>query len=302
MCQITEIPSHFPIGNRKILYLGSFAHRTHHAAGVLPKISDDFGANFTYFDWPKMEFNEEKVVNEIVDYIRENPNNEIIVISLSFGEIIARKVFAKLTDSEAQRIKKYISICGVSFGDELKIPKVTYIAEKVKKQVLQVLTGKVGLGMRGRYGKWVRDITMSGMVDKSPTGLKDTGGSYDPEEKDIGILEQKGALILSRFSKATSIGMTPGTADRLQLILRQKKLDIEECNNRIPTDIIFSENDWQYINPYKNAEKLKKIHSNSNIIPVSDGKHADVTSRGAQYKKAILPALEELWGKASPLR
>lgn len=279
-CKIREIKprdeNDNPIETKKlVLHLGSFLHRTSFAAGDIPWITNSFGASFVTVDWPKMEFDEEKVLMQIHDYIKENNDKEFIISWLSFWEIVARKLFARLWEEEKKQIKLYISTCWVSDREELLLPKNIELVKKVNKKVLEILAwivGKVDRWLIWNKFKW---FASNNAVDRSQE-----------------VIENVWQHRINRHSKVASVWLNPWLVDRFFLMLDQK-IDNTQISDDIETVILYSDNDPTFVDPKENAKKLQQIHKNSRLQKLWNAWHGAFAEKPEMYNWVIEKLLKE---------
>jgi len=280
-CKIREIKpknsNNEPIESNKVfIHLGSFLHRTSFAAWDFSHIVNQAWAKFVTIDWPKAEFDEKKVLAQLLDYIKNNKGKEFIISWLSFWEIIARNLFSKLSKEEKKQVKLYISICWVSERGQLNLPKNIDLVKKVNKRVLEILAWVVWKIDRGLFGKKMRRVASKNAVDRSPEVIKD-------------VWEHK----ILRHVRAASVWINPWLIDRLFLILDQKSDNTK--NGDIESVILYSENDPTFISPEQNALQLKEIHTNSRLINLWKAGHAALVEKPEKYNSTLWLLIKEKW-------
>jgi len=286
-CKIMEIKpkdaNNVPMNtNRAVMHFGSFLHRSLSSVGNYPKVVNGTGSSYISVDWPKTEFDEEKVLTQLLEYFRTNKDKEFIFSGLSFGEIIARKLFARMTEEERKRVKLYVSICGVSEREQLTLPKSVDVVKKVNKRVLDILAGVVGVvGKidRGLFGNGPKHAAAKNAVDNS-------------EE----VINSVGVHKVLNLTRSASTGLNPGLIDRFVTILEQKAETIKK-NAEIRTAILYSKNDPTFTNPKENAMKLKEIHPNSSIISLGNAGHGALVERPGNYDPILKKLIEDAWKK-----
>lgn len=280
-CKIREIKpknsNNEPLETDKVfLHLGSFLHRTSFAAWDLSNMANEVWAKFVTVDWPKTEFDEEKVLSQLLDYIKDNKGKEFIISGLSFWEIVARNLFDKLSEEEKKQIKLYISICWVSEKDELNLPKHIDLVKKVNKKILEILAWVVWKVDRWWLWQTAKSFASKNAVDRSPEVVKN-------------IWNHK----IERHVKAASVWINPWLIDRLFLMLDQKagkakKSDIESV-------ILYSENDPTFTSPKQNALQLQEIHTNSKLVSLWDAWHAALVEKPEKYNTVLWGLIESKW-------
>ena len=85
--QYCKIHEKLPEGletKKALLALPGLMYRTHLSTGDLSDQVIDHHAAYIHFDYPKTEFDMDKVVKQISDYIEQAPYEEIVVMGISF--------------------------------------------------------------------------------------------------------------------------------------------------------------------------------------------------------------------------
>ncbi|MDD3302210.1 MAG: alpha/beta hydrolase [Candidatus Gracilibacteria bacterium] len=285
-CKVTEISpkdSNDKIipTNKIFIHLGSLIHRSKFALGDLPEIVNSNGAKFVSFDWPKTEFNLEKVLGQIHDYIKQNKDSEFILCGLSFGEVISRELLNILTPDERKKVKLYISLNGVSDANNIVLPNMPEIVKKnINNKIFKILSGFAGKVDRGLLGEKRKHFLSNNFIDKRQV-----------------IIDNVGEKRINNHRKAASIGVTPGLPDRFKLLLEQENLDIEIPD--VKTAILYSEDDSTFVNSKNNAEKLQEVHTNSEIISIGEAGHAALVEQPEKYNPVIDNLIKQVWKKES---
>ena len=265
--------------NKIFIYLWSIIHRTRFATGNLPDIVNSFWATFTNVDWPKTKFNEEEVLQQIIDYIYKNNDKEFIICSLSFGEIIARKLFKKLDENKKKQIKLYISISWVSTMDEINISKkVSFLAKDTTTNNITISVLKKIYWCLWKIDRWALWDKYRYFMSKGSVGFK-----WKVDYKKI-----------RRHLRCASIWINPWYVDRARLILKQ--MNVEKVPNAgIKTKILFSQDDTIYKDPESNAKKLKTIYSDSELINLWKAWHWALVEQPEKYDKVIKWLISDVW-------
>jgi hypothetical protein len=263
--------------DKVFLHLGSFMHRTHFSTGDLSHIVNKFWGKFVTFDWPKLEFNETKVIGQILDYIRKNKDKEFIVSWLSFWEIIARDLFEKLTEEEKKQIKLYISISWVSDRNELTMPKNVDLVKKINIKTLKILAWNIWKVDRWWLSKKLKHFVSNNAVDRRPE-----------------IVEKIWDFKINKHARSASLWMTPGLPERLLLILNQKNLRNKKPSY-IETAIIYSEDDPTYIDPKRNAIKIWNLYPNNVLFSLWEAWHAAFVEQPEKYNPIFESLIHETW-------
>ncbi|EKE27301.1 MAG: hypothetical protein ACD_3C00225G0004 [uncultured bacterium (gcode 4)] len=263
--------------DKVFLYFGSFIHRTSFAAWDLSGIVNKLWAKFVTVDWPKTEFEKEKVMDQLLEYIKNNKDKEFIIAGLSFWEIVARNLFERLNEEEKHQIKLYISICWVSEWGLLNLPKYIDLIKRVNKKILEILT----------WTAWKIDRCSLWNTSKRFISRKAVERSRE-------IVDNVWMHRIERHIKAASLWINPWLADRLLYVLEQ---DATECkNNEIETAILYSENDQTFDDPKQNALCLQKMHKKSILVNLWKAGHAALVERPEKYNEVLRKLLEDKWG------
>ncbi|MDD4151659.1 MAG: hypothetical protein PHR68_03525 [Candidatus Gracilibacteria bacterium] len=283
-CKITEVGN--KDSKKVVLALGSLIHRGKSAWGNMPEIvSKDFDAKFVSFDWPKKEYNNEQVLSQIEEYIKNSGAEEIVLAGLSFGNVVTKQLIEKLSPEIKAKIKGNISISGVAdFNNLAGMEAVGKLKKVVSNKVFGILVAKPLLGLAGK-------------TDRGTIGTKklENFASKNMVDPNTGISK----AILNKHIKAASLGLTPGLVDRFGKMLENDYSfpSTENIDNEIKTFSIYSSNDPTFNNPKENAQKVLQGKNNGKLIEIKDGGHAALVEQPKKYDKEIKKILFEIFKK-----
>lgn len=285
-CKVTEISpkdSNDKIipTNKIFIHLWSLIHRSKFALWDLPEIVNSNWAKFVSFDWPKTEFNLEKVLWQIHDYIKQNKDSEFILCWLSFWEVISRELLNILTPDERKKVKLYISLNWVSDANNIVLPNMPEIVKKnINNKIFKILSWFAWKVDRWLLWEKRKHFLSNNFIDKRQV-----------------IIDNVWEKRINNHRKAASIWVTPWLPDRFKLLLEQENLDIEIPD--VKTAILYSEDDSTFVNSKNNAEKLQEVHTNSEIISIWEAWHAALVEQPEKYNPVIDNLIKQVWKKES---
>ena len=279
-CAVTEFPAENKNSKKCLIALPWLMYRTHLTTLHLKDIVHKHDASFVFFDYPKTEFNIDTVTTQIIDYIKTNPYDEIVLMWLSFGEIVARRVIDALPPEIKKKVKHHISLNWVSTANDLSMKyKTMLMLCKIKSSHLNNLV----------WGFWKVDRKLNAFFTKSQVYNKimkqKIKKSTNTDEKHTIALQQKW------HQKSASLGFTPWYVDRARLILQEKN----DIKTNIPSSIIYSNNDEFFWKPKKTAENIgENIAAEKEIYEVEKWGHIAFVELPEQYDPIIEKVLEKV--------
>ena len=279
-CSVKEFLAPNKESKKCLIALPWLMYRTHHSTWDLKDLVHEHDASFVFFDYPKTEFNIDKVTTQIIDYIKNHPYDEIILMWLSFWEIVARQVIDRLPDDQKNKIKHHISSNWVSTANDLSVKYKTMLTScKIKSSLLNSLV----------WVFWKVDRKTNAFFTKSQVYNKimkqKIKNTNNPDEKHTIELKQK------RHQMSASLWFTPGYVDRARFILQEKNTTQID----IPSSIIYSNNDEFYSEPKSGAENItKNITAENKIYEVDKWWHIALVELPEQYNPVIEKILEKV--------
>lgn len=279
---------------RALLIFGSIFHRTQYPWWNIPSLTWKlYNSRFTTFDWPKQEFDKEKVRQQAIEYIENCWAEEIITVWLSFGHMVATDLISSLPDNLKNKIKWHISVCWVNSYENLNLwnkLSVTVLS-KISKNLAWVLWSidrnwfKIPLILSKRgFSTRLKNMFSKNMVLKSNLStLLDWNTPTDKKD-----------FLLRRHMKAASLGLTPGVVDRFKAMKENYWNDWTEYD--FPIVSLYSTDDGMFSDPKDNAESIiNKTVGDWQLIEVKDGWHASIVEKPDHWINPFFSALNKLW-------
>lgn len=285
-CRIIECG---PESKQAFIMLGSLIHRGPLAfdAFTSRKIGEEYGATTTIVDWPKDEFDPEKVVQQLAEYIEQSPYDSIILAGLSFGEVVLRQVVDRLSPDALQKIKLHLSVCGVATAEDIKIPGNTLLAKNTA-----LIRTRIARSLAGLVGRFERNTVP---LPKFTKHLISQTQVAPPEQCDPPLTAKRRVS----HQQAASLGITPAFSDRLAYMLEAK---VPENMHNFPTVAMYSTNDP--LIEKSGAEKILKTSSDqagSRLVEVENGWHCSVMEKPNIWEPALRSVLDGVWERKKPL-
>lgn len=277
-CSIREI---WPKDSKKVLLaLWSLFHRTKYSWWNLSDIvAKEFQARFVSVDWPKQEYNSEKVINQLIDYIENCGWDEIIISWLSFWDIVCRDLIDKLPQHLKSKVKLHLSVCWVSSFEELALPPSLSMLQKVTSTKIWNL-----------FLKWV--IGAVWKVDRK--GLVLNKWKWIMSKGMVAWSAKQSKHKLARHQKVASLWITPWAVDRFSKILSEKN---NWKKHDIPVYSLYSTDDPTFKNSQTNAESIVKNSSNnmSAVGKIINWWHAWLVEFPDQWDNVFRSILNQIW-------
>lgn len=298
--EFCHVKENFPINKdtkKCVIMLPWIMQRDKYTIWEIPNIALWNEAVYSHFDYPKVEFNEDKVIKQIIDYIKNRWFNEIILCGLSFGEIVCRKVLEKLPIEERKKIKKHISINWVTTQNELAFTQRSLL--NINKIISKKLLATFGVTIRwlskfkpAKNKKFTKvDFDKSLWNEKIENIVKDALWLHkEPNNKQIDDFIIKRIAEENLHIRSTNLAITWWLHDRGKMISSQK----EVWKIWADTIAIYCDNDWYFINPSESAKhisnKAKQAWYDWKIINVKWWDHARMIWKWQNYN----PILREI--------
>lgn len=265
---------------KAFLAFGSLVHRSKHAWWNVPSIvKDKFNWKFVWFDYPKKNYKKDEVIKQIVEYIEKSNCSVIILCWVSFGEIVISDILKELSPVALQKIKLHISICWVSWMEDLTLPKHAKVVKYAWFQLLRTLVWTVG-----KLDRWklLRYFISKWLVDQNST---------QPKNK------------LHNHKRAASLWINPWLWDRFLRLVSQTNADNESLK-RLPWIALYSTNDPMFKNPKKSSENIVNNSKNdplSQTIEVQNWWHAALVEMPEVRDEKTIQALSTVWANNEAL-
>jgi pimeloyl-ACP methyl ester carboxylesterase len=282
-CKIHERIPEWIETKRALLALPGLMYRTHFSTWDLSDQVIDHDAAYVHFDYPKTEFSIDKVTQQLNDYIEQAPYEEIIIMGISFWEIVFRHLSERLSEKAKAKIKHHICLNGVSTAKELSMQyKLMLSLANIKSSTLNKLMGIFWIANREMNG-----ILSNNQVYNKVMKKRIKNSAWDKDKTNIKV-QQK------RHQKNAALWFTPWYIDRARDILNEKN----NIDTYIPTDIIYSSNDEFFSNPEETASKIaENINAITQLHRIPDWGHIALVEFPEKYNPTIENILDEIWSK-----
>lgn len=265
---------------RALLALPGLMYRTHLSTWDLSDQVINHDAAYIHFDYPKIEFEMDKVVKQISDYIEQAPYEEIVIMGISFWEIVFRHLMQQWSEKAKAKIKHHISLNGVSTSEDLSLQYKTMLTTaNIKSQTLNNLMW-IFWKFNRKIG-WL--LTKNQVYNKvMKTRANDVLTNQDKEY----IMRQQ-----KRHQKSAALWFTPWYIDRARYILHEKN-DIEIYT---PSDLIFSSNDEFFAKPQEVVSNIaENISAPVDIHEINQWWHIALVEFPEKYNPVIENILHKI--------
>lgn len=228
--------------------LPNISHAGLACRGNIPTIAEKYGYECKVHDRSKEWFDEKKEIDAIRKTIGDKKYEKVIIISNSFGDIIARKLLRQWVDN----VVAHISICGAS---ELKYMSASsklllWIATHIRKYCYK--------------NKWlVRNVAK--LFNRPPS----THAIYEAH-----ILNTNCAI---RW-------LNKWIWDRARYLMHHKE---PIANITTPAYILFSENDNNFSDPQTNAEHIASFYDTKAIFTLWNAWHGSFLEMPEKYDAVV---------------
>lgn len=281
-CAIRELTPENIETKRAVIVLPWLMYRTYFSTWDLDSIVRESNKSaHIHFDYPKTEFDLDKVVGQIRDYIKQCPYDEIVIMGISFWDLIYRHLMNTLSDEDKSKIIHHISLNWVSTKEELSFQFKTLLSlTNIKSQTLNNLIWLFGIKNR-KFG-WI--ATKNQVYNKEFN--KKIKINFERKEE----LRKKQKW----HHKSASLWFTPWYVDRARIIANEKN----EQNTEVPTSIIYSTNDEFFAKPKRNAEEIwKNIINDIEYYEVENWWHIWLVEYPEKYNPKLVKIFDKIWNK-----
>lgn len=315
-CHILES---WPKDSKKlVLFFGSIFHRTKYPLWKIPsQITNDLNSRFVSVDWPKQEFDKDKVKNQITDYIKNSWAEEVVTIWLSFWHMVATDIISSLPKELKSKVKWHISICWVNSYEDLTLwyKLSVSVLSRISKNLAWTIWlidryGSLDIPKSPENARIIESLsnTMLRRSVNNPVSKKVLSKLknfiswnmvfWKSEIPDWINPSQKREYLLNRHMRNASMWLTPGLVDRFKQIRENYWNSSPKFD--FPIISIFSDNDDMFSDPENNAKKItQKTVGSTELIGVNQWWHASILEIPQAWDGAVLAALENFGWKNS---
>lgn len=279
----TRLPEN-PDTNRAVIVLPGLMYRGWIASGDMDTIvREKNDAAHIHFDYPKTEFVMDKVLQQIRDYIKECPYDEIVLVGISFGGMLSRHLINSLSDDAKKKIKHLISVNGLWTKEDLVLKlKLPLLLGNVKWKIINTITGWVGKLSRKLWG----------IVTKHQIYRKELLQQIKNNPDNTAAITQKA----KHHYKAAANWITPWYADRAKWVISDT--EIQETKG-VDTSFIYATNDDFYQDPKQHAEKMwnKVLDAQVDYYEVEWWRHQALVELPEKYNPVLEKVFDIVWEK-----
>lgn len=288
-------PSNIPKPKKAVFMFPGIGYDDPRAFGNLPNIvTDKAEASYIHFYHPQKNFVMDNVIDQFIEFIKENPHiEEIVVCGISFWWVSSRKLLSssKLTEDLKKKIKWYLSINWMTTFDDLKkeSQKQLSIASKIPKPLASLWQRIVKAYQKiSPINPKIKENEFFEWREKSYTKVDEKNYpwpnhiDFTPEQIKILIENMRVHRIYTNNWQLVSSSFV----DRANILSDEKEL--ESNLSRIKNKrILMTKWDEYFDNPTEVAEKLWKKIKGENVN-LSQWKHFWIDLWPEEYNEALI--------------
>jgi hypothetical protein len=273
-------------GAKATLVLPWLMYRGAQSTGHLEEIVHNHWSAFVFFDYPKAEFDIESFTNDVIEYIEKSQFKEIVLVGLSFWEIVIRHLFEKMPAEMKDKIKHNISINWVSTKKEIctqyQIALKACLLDNKTLKFLMDKFGKLNRGLNWRLTRrQVYNKVFKRKIDEAILSWND------------GVINEL-LTWQKNHRHSAALWFTPWYIDRAKAI--ETENNIPKINN--PSTIIFSTNDEFYTDPDINAKCVAVTRKGPTTIKeVHNWWHIALVEHPEKYDPVLQETFDKIWPK-----